>query len=347
MDPIFKHSDLKLCEVPVPVGYPQSQTHLGIAHYGGKFYLTASPYPGPVYGKNESRFRHLLRILSFGKLCEIVNGEYYENPCLYIGEDNDNQPPTRFSLMHKSALMDTPDRFYGFPSFNSDPDIFIEKGIIHILNRSVIRTKVYENNRPYDFDTRIYMIKGVDENGLFKLQSIQLVRDTKDSYISPSLTFFRGKYMVSFLDNRIIDRELKFKGLYLSIGNSIEEALNNKVPCRIMINDIDMIPWHMSLFHHNDSLYTIITCVCKGDVSLKMWQMLGRFSDDLSRLEIYPTPLTDYNSYRGSALVDDYGNFILYTPTVHERVTGASSVDGRDVLVGIKKFDDVLTLLKQ
>ena len=36
-EPIFKEADLELCEVPVPQGYPQSQTHAGELFFAKEF----------------------------------------------------------------------------------------------------------------------------------------------------------------------------------------------------------------------------------------------------------------------------------------------------------------------
>ena len=344
--PVFDRSEFRLCDVPVPNGYPQSQTHAGVVYNGKKFYLTTSPYPGPYYGIWEWRIRRLIRILSFGKLCAIPNGEAFENPCVYVGEKDVDGPPIHFKLMQKTALMETPEEFNGLPSYNSDPDIYLEGDIIYIMNRSVIRTKTYEDHRPYDFDTRIYLIKGKDENNHFKLLSSKLIREGQSPFVSPSLVKLHGKYIVGYFDNRMVGRKVVFNNLYLSSAESIEEAIRSKNSIPIEVTSSDMIPWHISLFVYNEYLYAIVTCVKEGDPSLKMWQMLGVFDKELKKFTIFPSPLTDLNSYRGSAIVDKEGSFVLYTPTVHEKIVGAKSVDGRDILVATKYFEDILTLIK-
>lgn len=346
MKTVFNREDFSLCYVPVPKGYPQSQTHAGVSLSDGKLYLSTSPYPGPVYSLWVERLRKLVRLLSFGYLCNPPSGEIYENPCLYLGEDPGNGMSTRFRLMQQKPLMRTPEEFYGVPSYNSDPDIFIENGIIHILNRSVIRTKVYKD-KPYEFVTRIYLMRGKDENGHFKLLSNQLVLEGEDNYVSPSLVKFRSNYMVSFLDNHMVSHKVLFKNLYLSTATSVEEAIRAKNRHVVQIKSGQMTPWHMSLFHYSDTLYAIVTCVREGDTSLKMWQMLGEFNQDLSELTIYPTPLTDYNSYRGSAFVRADDVFILYSTIVWEKIAGSKSVDGRDVIVASCKFADFLARVRE
>lgn len=345
-EPIFKREELKLCYVPVPDGYPQSQTHAGVACYQGRTYLTTSPYPGPKYGRWEGRFRHLARLISFGKYCSTPDGEYYENPCLYIGEEK-GETAAHFKLMQKTALMDTPADYYGWPCYNSDPDIFIENGTLYILNRSVIRTEVFKDHRPYKFVTRVYLIKGVDENGHFKLLSNSLVRENNDNYVSPSLVKYKGDYIVAHLENRLVGREVQFDNLYLSKADEICKAIEGKEDRPVTVISDGLLPWHMSLFTYHDKLYSIITCVEKGDRSLRMWQMIGKFDDELTNLKIYSRPLCDYNSYRGEAVVHDDGVFVLYSPTVHEKITGGSSVDGREIMVVSKNFEELLSELER
>ena len=345
--PVFQKADFTLCDVPVPKGYPQSQTHAGVAFFENKYYLTTSPFPGPQYGVWEARFRKLVRTLSFGKFCPVYCGEKYENPCIYFGCEQEDRIPVHFRLMQQSALMETPEPFLGFPSYNSDPDIFIEKGIIHVLNRCVIRTKVYNDHRPYDFKTQIYLLKGVDEHGHFKLMSNQLVRESDDNYVSPSLIKFKDLYLVAFLDNRLVRGKVVFNNLFLSPAETIEDAIRAENKHSVKVNGCEMIPWHMSLFQFHGDLYTVVTCVRKDDLTLKMWQMLGVFNEDLTELEIFQTPLSDYCSYRGSAFVRDDGMFVLYSTTFREWVKGSKSIDGRDVIVASCRFTDLLNHMKE
>lgn len=340
--PIFNRNDFRLCSVPVPRGYPQSQTHAGISINNGRYYLTTSPFPGPRFSIWKSRLRRLLNLLSFGRFYPLIIGEKYENPFLYIGVDKDGAIPTQFELMQRSALMGTPESFYDLPSYNSDPDIFIEDGIINILNRCVVRTHIYEDNRPYDYITRLYLIKGVDENAHFKLLSIQLVRDGIDNIVSPSLIHIKDQYVFTYLDNRISGREVIFDNLYISVEKNIMQAVQACNRRAVAVVSEDFIPWHMSIFNYNDDLFSIVTCTKRNDTSLRMWQMLGRFNNQLTELVIFPIPLTDYNSYRGSALVRDDGTFVLYTSVVHEVIRGSDSIDGRDILVTSLSFEDLL-----
>ena len=74
--------------------------------------------------------------------------------------------------------------------------------------------------------------------------------------------------------------------------------------------------------------------------------MFGEFNEDLTELVIYPTPLTDYNSYRGAAVVRDDGVFVLYSTVLWEHIKGSKSVDGRDVILAQCAFSDLLNRIK-
>lgn len=338
--PFFGRDDFQLCDVPVPKGYPQSQTHSGIVLYDGKYYLTTSPYPGKKYSLTVLRIRNIIRRLTGGMMCNPKNGEVYENPCLYMGIGFDGEVPTRFKPLTDKPLMDTPEAVYGLPAFNSDPEIYIENGRIYILNRTVYRTKML--NPGYDSMTDIFLIEGCVHYDKFKLESIRLIKEWVHPFASPCLTKFRGKYLFTYLDtNSALDANT-FNGLYLQELDSISELSCNNRFREVNVHSNELLPWHMSLFGYNDTLFTIIACVKKGDKTKKIWQMLGEFNKDLTELTIYPTPLTDFNSYRGAAFVREDGLFVLYSTVLWEHLKGSKSVDGRDVVMTSRMFIDVL-----
>ena len=342
--PIFTREQFTLCDVPAPKGYPQSQTHSGVAVHEGRVYLTTSPYPGKRYSLNVSRLRKLLRILSGGLLCKPMNGEAFENPCLYVGQGGEDSIPTHFVSMTGKPLMDTPDALYGFPAYNSDPDIYIEGGRFFIMNRIVYRAKVTKGH--YDSITDIYLIKGTEINSKFKLESINLIKEWEEPYVSPCLTKYGDKYVFTYLQSKSALDAKTFEGLFLQTGGSIDELSQNKCYRKVKVNADELLPWHMSLFCCEGKLYTIIACVKKGDKTHKKWQMLGEFDTELAELTIYPTPLADYNSYRGSAFVTEDGRFVLYETTVWEKISGGKSLDGREVMMAQCNFSDLLSKMK-
>lgn len=343
-NPIFARKDIQLCDVPVPAGYPQSQTHSGIFLYDGKYYLTTSPYPGKKYSITEIRLRSIIRRLSFGYLCRSKSGEIYENPCIYIGSSNNGEAPTVFKPMSDRSLMNTPEPVYGLPSFNSDPDIFIENNRVYILNRSVYRTKLLKSG--YESITDIFLIEGNVSHERFKMESIKLIKEWEKPYASPCLTKFRNKYIFTYLDtNSALDGKT-FEGLFMQELDAISELAGNHSYKEVKVNSGDMLPWHMSLFSYKGVLYTIIACVKKGDKSRKLWQMLGVFNDDLTELTVFQTPITDYNSYRGAACVREDGIFVLYSTVWWEHLKGAKSVDGKDVVMAQCDFMVLLKTIK-
>lgn len=337
--PVFRKEDYTLCDVPVPKGYPQSQTHSGIAIYNGKYYLTASPYPEIKCGRWKAYLRIAIQKLSMGNFCR--NGEYYENPCLYVGVSSKTEEvPVRFRPLQPFPLMNTPKPLNGLPAYNSDPDIFIDNGEVFVLNRSIFRTS--KQPEYLGCVTNITLIKGVLNDEQYVYKGKDIIKEWGKPYASPCLTKYREKYIFTYLDtNSAIDSET-FNGLYVQQLNHIEELKSNTLYSKVKVKCDDFLPWHMSLFQHGDILYTIIACVKKKDKTRKVWQMLGKFKEDLSELKIFPVPLTDYNSYRGTACVRGDGMFILYSTTVFENIVGSSSVDGRNIIVAQMPFEKVL-----
>ena len=341
--PVFNREDFTLCDVPVPKGYPQSQTHSGVALYNGTFFLTASPYPAKRYKRKVALLRIVLNKISLGILCKPLIGEFFENPCLYVGMKDAHDKsgiPVHFIPMMKNPLMDTPEKYNNLPAFNSDPDIFIEDGVVYILNRSVYRTKMLEIG--YESITKIYLISGDIEGNKFRLSENHLIKEWNKPYASPCLTKYHGEYIFMYLDtNSALDAET-FNGIYVQRTKILSDLAHTAKSEKIRVNCGQLLPWHMSVFQYSDTMYSIIACVIKGDKTKKIWQMLGIFNRDLSELTILPRPLTDYNSYRGSACVNDDGLFILYSTTVMEHIPGSKAVDGRDVIMASMPFKKLL-----
>ncbi len=166
MNVIFKREDFTLCDVPVPKGYPQSQTHSGVAYHNGKYYLVTSPYPNYKRNKFYLYAKAAIRKLTKSHYGVIKPGDFYENPCLYVNSQTSDMPPVSFRMMTTGALMENPEELYGLPTFNSDPDIFIDDDNIIILNRPVIRTELLAGGG-YRSVIKLYLLRGKDINGHF------------------------------------------------------------------------------------------------------------------------------------------------------------------------------------
>ena len=344
MNTVFNRTDFTLCDVPVPKGYPQSQTHAGIALLNGSYILVTSPYPNIKYKKIILYLRVLVRKLTKGLFFNSPDGEYYENPCIYLGCSDNSEPPTTFNLMHQKPLMDTPESLFELPTFNSDPDIFVEDDDIYIMNRSVFRTELIKGSG-YKATIKLYLIRGKVINKHFSLEETYILKSGFTAIISPCLIKIKEKYVLVYLDTNSYNDGSTFKGIYIQTADSLRGLQCNTATRKINLVSGDYLPWHMSLFEYKHRIYSIVACVKKGHPN-RCWQMLGEFDKNLSVLKIYQTPLTDYASYRGAACVTDKDELILYSTTVHEKVKGSKSVDGRDVVMAHMPFEEIINLLK-
>lgn len=343
--PIFSRRDFSLCIVPVPKGYPQSQTHVGVAKIKDGIVMVSSPFPNIKRSKLHAYFRIGLRKLSLGVLYNEKPGEYYENPCIYINADY-KHPYKEFRLLQSRPLMEPLDPFYGLPAYNSDPDVYIEGDCIYVLNRCIYRTRLTPERERDEYDIRIFLIKGILTDGKYKYISTNLFKETTDLIVSPCLTRYKDKYIyMSLWTNSYNDGE-SFEGLRFISSNNIHGLHKNEDWEEIHIDVKEWIPWHMSLFNYKEKLYSIIACVKRGQPH-RCYQMLGVFDDDLKYLKIYSKPLTDMHSYRGAAYVDKKGQFILYNTTVYEKIKSGKSVDGREIVMASMQFEKLLNIISE
>jgi hypothetical protein len=344
MEVIFKRSDFRLCDVPVPKGYPQSQTHAGIVLAKNKFYLTTSPFPLFIRNRYYIYFWALIKKITFGILgkSKLYRGEDYENPCFYIGIANENSliPPTKFRLIKGCPLMQKPENKYGLGSYCSDPDIFFENDMFYILNRTSFR-KSRTGVPAKDYETKVHIISLQIENDIILKKHISTLFYEQDA--SPCLTRYNNKYIYMSLCTNSYNDGQPCEALYLRKSDNIENGWSEKQKVNIKSKIFE--PWHMSVFQHQGKLYSIISCIVKG-IPNRCWTMLGEFSTDLSELVIYQKPLTDFVSYRSSAVILNNGQFVLYNTTVNEIINGGKSVDGREIIMTSCSFDKLLTDLK-
>ncbi|WP_294742656.1 hypothetical protein [uncultured Prevotella sp.] len=338
---IFKNNDFTLCHVPVPKGYPQSQTHAGVAMHDGLFYLTTSPYPSIRRSKFCAYLRAVINKLTFYKLLDNRPSDSFENPCIYVGVNDGAFPPTQFVPLTSNPLMGTPDNFYGLPSFNSDPDIYIENDDVYVLNRAVLRRPVYSGG--LNFDCRLFLIKGKLVDNKYRYMGTTVLLDDVICG-SPSLVKYKNEYQLFSVESSCYNTGSKKYSISKMSSDSIEGFNNTNKWENVSVDIEGFTPWHLSVFSYQDALYAIVACVKHGEKQ-RCWQMLGKFNEDLSGLKIYNIPLSDFNSYRGAALVDKKGEFILYNTTVAERIKGSKSVDGRDVVMAHKPLMDILNTL--
>ena len=340
MNVIFSKDDFTLCHVPVPRGYPQSQTHAGVRAVAGKVLLTTSPYPSVKRRKYHSFLRAALKKLSRGLLCNEERAEYFENPCLYSSEDG-----IKFRLMQTRPLMEAPDAYYSLPAFNSDPDLYVEGDNIFVLNRAIYRTKLTPGRHRDEYMIRLYLIKGMLDEGRFKYISTNLIKESTELSVSPCITKYNGRYQLMQLYTNCYNDGESFDGLRYVENDTIEGLKDAEDWKEVKVKTDDFLPWHMSVFSWQEKLYAIVACVRRGE-GHRCWQMLGELNDDLSELKINNTPLTDYKSYRGAAYVREDGEFFLYNTAVYETIKGGQSVDGREIIVAHMPFVELLSKIR-
>lgn len=341
--PVFQKEDFTLCTVPVPQGYPQSQTHAGIFLHNSSWYLTTSPFPTKQYSKLVYYIRLALHKFSKGKLINPKPADRFENPCLYVGKKKQGLP-TSFKPIQPFPLMDTPVQPEGGHAYNSDPDIFIEGDTAYILNRTM---SCFVDGGKKIYKSQLYLIKGQIADDII---SDLVISDfgvwNSSTIVSHSLIKNNGRYYLMYFDTiSALDGET-FKGLFYKSADSIM-GLKDAQEKQIEVLLDKFLPWHFSLFNYNDRMYTIIACVEKGKPKSKLWQMLGVFNNDMSMLTIYNRPLTDYPSYRGAAAVTPTGEFVLYTPIWNEKIKGSKSVDGKDIITASMPMENLLNEIKK
>lgn len=353
---IFKKRDFKVCNVPVPEGYPQSQTHAGIAYVpqklgGFSYWLVSSPFPNKRSIKIILYFKIRLKHILDSRKREIIQnskkkkrGEDYENPMLYFGnEEKNGEPVVNFVPFEGNPLMDKPVDLYGGGTFCSDPDIFIESSNIYILNRETYRNYYYSSTNSFAPYLRVNLIIGKIEKNKFTVKRVDTKFTDNDLACSPCLTKYKNQYHYIYLVTNSYNDGKEVEKMVVRSDNSIDgEFIDRK---NIKIVGGKFIPWHISVFTHNETLYAIVACIKKGKKG-RCYQMLGEFDNDLEKLTIFQKPLTNLRSYRGAAFVREDGVFVLYSTTVHEKIIGSKSVDGRDIIMTYKPFNELLKELK-
>lgn len=333
MKAIFTEKDFKLCRVPVPKGYPQSQTHVGIAVAGGKLYLTTSPFPAIRYGLIHRVLNKIGRKLTKG-LYPPIYGDAQENPMLYWGGDAESLP-TVFTPYVGNPIASPPPQLFGLHSYNSDPDIFTEGDDIYILNRECFR-----KSSGNDYWCRITQFHFFASEKGAEYVGAKILLETPTLFLSPSVVKWKSEYCMFNLETTSYNTGEKECHIIVRRAEKVDGQYGKEK--ELMIQSESFVPWHFSVFEHEGELYSIVACIEAGTPK-RLYQMLGKFDEDLTTLLIYQRPLVSIPSYRGAAHVDVKGNMVLYSTTDRYRVTGSTSVDGKDVIMMSKNFGEVLS----
>lgn len=333
--PIFKRSDFVLCDVPVPAGYPQSQTHCEFVFHKGRYFMSTSPYPVEMRMVRRG-YRKLLRLLTFNKYGKFVDGAQYENPCVYVAADSQSSAPTQFSPFVVNPLFGALESGDGLVSCNSDPQLFSDEGHLWLFNR------VYKKYSSGEIGADIMRVEIIDKNGRHCISEPSIFRRFDNVCVSPTIIHYGASYYFMYLDTNSYNDGRFFNGLYYYKSDSLDGLNYASELCKVeVIKNPSLLPWHFSLFQYEGRMYAVVACVEYGR-KYRCIQMLGVFDSDVSHLTISPKPLTSLNSYRGCAHIMPDGTFLLYTTTVAERFHNDYSVDGRNVLLAKMNFKDVV-----
>ena len=280
--------------------------------------------------------------MSFGIIDVFFRGEDYENPCIYVGKSKDKgEIPTHFELIEGSPLMDKPLDIYGLGSYCSDPDLFVFRDNFIILNRNTFR-KSETGIASEDYENQLYLIEGKVDNNRFITQRISYLFSDQD--LSPCFSYYNGEYILLSLDTTSYNTGEICKSLNLRRSKNDFYSWGQKRVVNIDKGKYE--PWHMSVFSYQDELYTVVACIKKGEPK-RCWQILGKFDKELTSLKLFQTPLTDYISYRGSAVVREDGEFVFYNTTVFEKIRNGKSVDGREVIMAHMPFLELIEKLEK
>lgn len=335
MEAIFTEKDFTLCYVPVPSGYPQSQTHAGVAIAGERLFLTTSPFPAIKYSLIRRVINKVSRILTKGVFPPIY-GDAQENPMLYWGNIKEICP-TVFTPYIGNPIASTPAKLFGYHAYNSDPDIFTEGNNIYILNR-----ECYHKSTGEDYWCRIiqYHFEATQEGAQYI--SSKVILETPTLFLSPSITKWNGEYCMFNLDTKSYNTGDSQFHLYVRSSNNVEGSYGYSN--ELKVSSGAYVPWHLSLFQYKGELYSVVACI-KDGTPRRLYQMLGKFDKSLTTLTIFQRPLVDVPSYRGAAYVAENGRFVLYSTTDCYQVSGSKSVDGKDVIMMAKNFESVLEIV--
>lgn len=293
--------------------YPDAPVHMGV-HYstvpvlGSKLWLVMSPYPG-------------------------FNDDY-ENPCVYRSDDSLGESiPSTFIPYSANPLVGK----IGDPgdiSFNADPDIITHEGKVYVLNRPWQRATA-----PSDLWVEYFESTDDGAGNLTGFTTPVRLYTAVDNVInslgagSPAIVFWNNNFRIYDL----ITASWNSVDGYcygMRIMDSPTMGLNSHSSYTFgRFYGYKLEPWHMSVFEHAGKLYSIMCAKTRGYNGQDSGRIyLGEFDSTGTDLYIHRKPLTDFNSYRGDAYIDDDGNFILYSINYPERSVRVSSIPFDELL---------------
>ncbi|MDP4201567.1 MAG: hypothetical protein Q8861_02645 [Bacteroidota bacterium] len=313
LEPIFKLNDLKWCNIPVPKGYRQSQTHPSIIYNregwnGYNVWLATTPYPS--------------------------TDAFYENPCIYYSNYENNILNTNFHSISTNPIDKIDIRGSGY---NADPDIFLDGTALYCIEK-----KQLTSDRKYH-----YMIQS-SLNGQEWTTPKELFNSnlTGCEMVSPAIIKYKNKYRIYGAYSDALKENGIFHNLIILESNSLQNPnfkLINKPEFKLK-GSIEL--WHLDLFEYNNILYMVL-CGKNTNFSTTFLSTYLAYSVDYTNFHIFPRPLfSDIYSYRPSAFVDNQGklNLLISTMDAKHKVF---SIDGNEIGYTSSSFSKLIQSLNK
>lgn len=292
------------CNIPVPAGYSQSQTHPSILYFPNKWHgythvLATTPYP-----KADIR-------------CE--------NPCLYYAADENS--PTVFIPNQNNPIVPPP---LEKTAFNSDPCLYFENNRLYLLNRRCEQTP---NLR------EIEVCYSDDGKNFSKPETIITESANNKELLSPSIIKYDNTKRIYFLNGDSgIRKNGKCTGIDIYEGTSFEKADFKHINTGYFLNseETGIEPWHFDLFQHNNKLYMVLCGRNKHQKGIrKQMNTYLAVSDDYRNFFIFETPLVKLlKTYRPTAYLDEKKVLHLFFSIV-----GRVAFDKSDRTIALTSFD--------
>lgn len=334
-EPIFKVSDLELCSIPLPAGYPLSWTHPSIEYSqngigGYNYFLGQTPYPS--------------------------GADVYENPMIYRANARvDNKPPINWIAFPNNPLQEDPQSTLGGIGYNADIDLIIDNGVLYSTCRPYL-TRYNLNGAPIQ---RTWVnSQAINSQFTEATEPIDLYDNYSNNYwgygntlptlVSPAFIRVGDKIRSYHLITTSYNADkTRMRQLVIMEGTDMITPNNFTFKKFGSVLGRDLEPWHIDVFKYQNKYYAIVVCtdMTRTPTSGYGAQMLA-VSEDGENFRIYPRPLTTASSYRGTAFVREDGLFCMYTSTVAKIIPQQTSIDGRDIFLASMEFENLLELLQ-
>lgn len=364
--PIFTDSEMLFCSVPVPpinahkgaafdftpqqiANYGQSQTHPSIFYFpdgwnGHKYWLATTPYPH-AYG-------------------------VFENPCIYYGDETNGRPPRVFTPISGTAsgqytIINNPVvKILSNQATNSDPDLWYDSstGKLWLISRDNGDASAMFGFSLWAQDSltgQAWKPRGTEP--LWRCSTGPL--EGKPEFLSPAILKIGTKIRIYNLSGTAGVAPLDYVkntginwGLYIMEGTTLENGGDFVFTRKAAIlGKRGIEPWHMDMFVDSRTGYIYMICSAANRLTGGTDVYLAESKNGFDFVLFAKPLLATYSHYRPTATLRESDNMlIVYFSVLNAPITaarypnGASDVpvDGRAIGLSYKKFDDVLSELR-